>query len=75
MGSKSIDVRRPAGHEQEDDALGLGREMRRLDGQRVVGVGGAGAAVVGGEQAGEAEHAEAVGEGAQSLAAVDGDVG
>ena len=44
--------------------------MRRLDGQRIVGVGGA--AVLVGEQAGQAEHAEAVGEGAQRLAAADG---
>ena len=70
LGVEEIDVRRPAGHEEEDDALGLRLEHRRLDGQRVVGVGGAG--VVGGEQAGEADHAEAVGEGAQCLAAVDG---
>ena len=75
LGVEEIDVRRAAGHEQEDDALGLRLEHGRLDGERVVGVGGAGAAVVGGEEAGEADQAEAVGEGAQRLTAVDREVG
>ena len=32
---EQIHVRRAAGHEQEDDALGLGRVVRRHDRQRV----------------------------------------
>ena len=59
---EQVHVARPAGHEQEDDALGLGGEVRRLRGERI------GAPAVAAraasrpsrcEQRGEREHAEA----------------
>gem|GEM_PF-5080447 len=39
LGVEGVDVRHAAGHEQEDDPLGLGREMRLTGCQRVSLVG------------------------------------
>ncbi len=70
LGIERIDVRRPAVHEQVDDALGLGRKVRRARRQRV-GVDH----VLGGEQAfaaeelSQAERGEAHAAAAQQLAA------
>ena len=67
LGSKRIDVRRPAGHEQEDQPLGLGREVRRLERERAGGVGGPGRIR---QERSQAEQAEAVGEAGEQFAAV-----
>ena len=68
LGVEGIDVRRPAGHEQEDETLGLRGILRGSLRQRIVG--GSGAGLVG-KQAGEPEQAEAVGEAQQHLAAAE----
>ncbi len=56
-----IDLRWPAGHEQQDHVLRFGREVRadyvRAGGQRIIG-----------EQIGEAEHADAAAHALQRLA-------
>src|SRR5262249_26098337 len=61
------DVRRPAVHEQEDDALRPRREMPRLRGQRIGRTGGRS---ITGQNASEAQGAEAAAEAEQQLAAI-----
>jgi len=70
---EGVDLAGAAGHEKEDDALGPGREMRRLDGDRVRGVrldrvGGEKALLL--EQRREGEHAEAAAGAGQEVAAI-----
>ncbi len=75
LGVERVDVRRPAVHEQEDDALGPRREVRRLGRQRVAIVG---QRWRGGEQAGVAQHAgqahgaEPAADAGEDVAASDG---
>jgi hypothetical protein len=68
-----VDVRRPAVQEEVDDTLGLAPEMRRLGGQRIAVRPGAGGPAQGsfvGEQAGEAQRAQAQGRAPQEFPAV-----
>ena len=69
LGVERLQVARPAGHEQEDDRLRLGREVRRLRGERV---GRAGAGLLLLEHRGEREPAEAAEGVADELAAGPG---
>ena len=71
LGVEGIDVRDAAVHEQEDDAPGPGREVRRPGGQRVgtarrFALAGT---ALGGEQAEEGHMAKAAGDAAQGCAA------
>ena len=65
LGVEQIHMGRPAGHEKKNDALGLGGEHGRLQREGAGGNRGlrrhAGGKVIS-EQAGQAQHAEAIGE-------------
>ena len=69
LGVERVEVARPAGHEQEDDALRLRLEVRLLRGERVGERRGPGRSASRDARASAAEPAEGVG---QELAAVAG---
>ena len=68
LGVEGIDLRRPAVHEQVDDALGLGREVRRLGSERIGQAPGRAASCIG-QQARQTEHTEAGARAGQEFAA------
>ena len=65
LGIERVELRRAAIHEQEDDILGLGREVRQTD---VGGCCAAGPALLG-QHAGQGDSAKPVGAAAQHLPA------
>ena len=69
LGVQDVDAGRSAMHEQEDDLFGSRLEVRLPDGQRVGLCGGGGKPVRLGQEAGQAQHAEAAGRVSQHGAA------
>ena len=70
LGVERVDVRRPAVHEQVDDVLGLGREVRRVRQQRIAA--GRGGCLCCAEQVAEGQCAEAHAAALKQLAAGEG---